>query len=390
MNVKKSNQSGIGNKNNLKTKWFLLSLVLVVLSACHAGENERPKAVPPEIMQQIYEEVKTPFKYGLILVPESNQYKMDCPTVFWQNDIWYMTYIVFDGNGYETWLAESNNLLEWKIKGKILQFSDSTDWDANQKAGYLSLIDYNWGEPPVVNRFDGKYWMSYIGGNSKGYEKGILSIGMAYTENDPATVHEWQRIDHPVLTPKDADARWYDNSTLYKSFVIEDRENLTGHRFVMYYNARGDSLNPARGAERITMAVSDDMVHWKRYGNQPLVNHHKGISGDAVIQKIDDVYVMFFFRANWPNGKTVVYNSFYCSYDLVNWTEWEGPRLIEPSEPYDNLFAHKAYVIKHDGVVYHFYNAVDTLGNRGIALATSKDLGKSGIEFKSKEESAIK
>jgi hypothetical protein len=54
------------------------------------------------------------------------------------------------------------------------------------------------------------------------------------------------------------------------------------------------------------------------------------------------------------------------------------------------LFAHKAYVIKHDGIVYHFYNAVDTLGNRGIALAASKDIGKSTMEFNSKEESEIK
>jgi predicted GH43/DUF377 family glycosyl hydrolase len=315
---------------------------------------------------------------------------MDCPTIFRKNDKWIMTYIVFDGRGYETWLAKSDNLIDWKIQGKIMQFSDTTDFDSNQKAGYPSLIDYNWGKTPKINQFDGKYWMSYIGGNTSGYEKGLLSICMAYTEEDPATVHDWKRIGEPALTSKDTDARWYDNSTMYKSFIIEDKEKLTGHRFVMYYNARGDSINPNRGAERISMAVSDDMVHWNRFGNQPLVNHHKGISGDAVIQKIGDIYVMFFFRANWPDGKTVVYNSFYASYDLVNWTEWTGPRLIEPSELYDNLYAHKAYVIKHDGVVYHFYNAVDTLGNRGIALATSIDLGKSDIEFNSKEESAIK
>ncbi|MGE4587325.1 MAG: hypothetical protein AB7D05_08290 [Mangrovibacterium sp.] len=81
---------------------------------------------------------------------------------------------------------------------------------------------------------------------------------------------------------------------------------------------------------------------------------------------------------------------FACSYDLVHWTEWNGPHLIEPSEKYDALFAHKSCVIKHDGIVYHFYNAVDKLGNRGIALATSKDIGKSGISFNAEEESAIK
>jgi hypothetical protein len=99
---------------------------------------------------------------------------------------------------------------------------------------------------------------------------------------------------------------------------------------------------------------------------------------------------MFFFRASWPEDTTIVYNSFACSYDLVNWTEWKGTHLIEPSEEYDNLFAHKAYVLKHNGTVYHFYNAVDKFGNRGIALATSEDIGKSMLTFNSTEESPIK
>src|SRR5690554_7567338 len=51
----------------------------------------------------------------------------------------------------------------------------------------------------------------------------------------------------------------------------------------------------------------------------------------------------------------LAWNRFACSYDLVNWTDWEGPHLIEPSEDYDSRFAHKSFVLKHDGVVYHFY-----------------------------------
>ena len=43
------------------------------------------------------------------------------------------------------------------------------------------------------------------------------------------------------------------------------------------------------------------------------------------------------------------------------------------SESYDKTHAHKPWVIKHNGVVYHFYCAVGDRG-RGIALATSKPL----------------
>ncbi|WP_201301081.1 glycoside hydrolase family protein [Sunxiuqinia indica] len=338
-------------------------------------------------MEEIYKEIKTPYKYGLVLIPDSSSYKMDCPTIFRKDNKWVMTYIVFDGRGYETWLAQSDDLIHWDNHGKILSFSsDTTDWDTNQKAGYASLIDYDWGGDYAINQYDGKYWMSYFGGNSKGYERGILSIGMAFTDQDPATVHEWQRLDHHVLSPLDDDVRWYDNSTMYKNFVIEDKEQHTGHPFVMYYNARGDSINPDKGAERISMAVSDDMVHWKRFGDHPLINHHTGISGDAVFQKIGDIYVMFYFGAFWPDQDPAAFNRFACSYDLIHWTDWNGPNLIEPSEKYDALFAHKSYVIKHDGIVYHFYNAVDKKGNRGIALATSKDIGKSKLEFKMPEE----
>jgi sucrose-6-phosphate hydrolase SacC (GH32 family) len=190
--------------------------------------------------------------------------------------------------------------------------------------------------------------------------------------------------------PNDSDARWYDNSTIYKSSVIKDEKKLTGYPFVMVYNARGDSINPAKGAERISMAVSNDMVHWKRFGKEPVINHHKGISGDAVIQKIGNVYVMFYFGAFWPDQDAAAFNRFACSYDLMHWTDWKGPNLIEPTEEYDRLFAHKSCVIKHKDNVYHFYNAVDKKGNRGIALATSKDIGKSNIKFKSDKESAIK
>ncbi|MBN2165142.1 MAG: hypothetical protein JW717_02585 [Marinilabiliaceae bacterium] len=368
--------------------FFIATISTLIFSGC---KKSLPEVVPHDVMEKIYEEVKTPYKYGLILVPDSNAYKMDCPTIFRKDDKWIMTYIVFDGRGYETWLAESDNLIDWIIKGTIMNFSDDiTQWDMNQKAGYPSLIDYDWGGDYNINTFNGNYWLSYFGGSSTGYEAGLLSLSMAYTDQNPATLHQWTRLGHPVLKSIDEDAQWYDNSTMYKSAIFEDKDRLTGYSFVMYYNARGDSINPKRGAERISLAVSDDMVHWKRHRASPMLNHHKGITGDAVLQKNGDVYVMFYFRAFWPDGKTVVYNSFACSYDLIHWTEWKGAHLIEPSEEYDNLFAHKAYVIKHDGVVYHFYNAVDKLGNRGIALATSKDIGKSNMEFKSKEESEIK
>ncbi len=72
---------------------------------------------------------------------------------------------------------------------------------------------------------------------------------------------------------------------------------------------------------------------------------------------------------------------FACSYDLVSWTDWKGANLIEPSEPFDSKYAHKPFVVKWNGVVYHFYCAVNDKEQRGIAVATSNDLGNSEMTF---------
>jgi predicted GH43/DUF377 family glycosyl hydrolase len=363
---------------------IILTITVCVLLGCTQWESI-PSTVSEEKIAEIYETIKTPYKYGLILVPDNNSYSIDCPTIFRKDNKWIMVYIIFDGQGYETHLADSNDLIHWNLRGTIMHFSNTPDWDASQKAGYPALINNEWGGDYNIKSFDGNYWMSYLGGDSHGYEAGLLSVGISYTSENPASVHEWKRLNKPVLTSIDSDARWFDNCVFYKSFIMEDKVRLTGHPFVMYFNAKGDSINPCLGAERIGMAVSDDMIHWKRFGTEPVINHHAGISGDAVIHKIGDVYVMFYFGAFWPDKKVSAYDNFACSYDLINWTEWTGELLIQPTETFDALYAHKPCVIYSDGIVYHFYNAVDKSGNRGIALATSKDIGKSQITFNSIE-----
>ena len=86
-------------------KFEKIAVILLSFFACTAfASNEVPEAR----MQQVYDEVCTPEKYGLVIVPEDNNHKMDCPTVFRQGKSWYMTYLVYngkegtDGRGYET------------------------------------------------------------------------------------------------------------------------------------------------------------------------------------------------------------------------------------------------------------------------------------------------
>lgn len=351
----------------MKTVILFVISALFIYSASSCADKKVPvkKIVSETTMLEVYEEIKTPYKYGVVFQHPDTTKLIDSPTIFREGDNWHMTYIVFDGQGYETWLAESKDLLHWESKGKILSFTENT-WDANQKAGYVSLVNYDWGGNYNVAKHDNSYWMTYLGGNSTGYETGVLKIGLAHT-TDLTTAQPWSTNKQPILSPKDAGTRWFENKTIYKSLVIKDSLGHTGHDYVMYYNAKGDG-----DFESIGMAVSNDMQSWKRFGADPVISRNKGICGDAQIAKYNDVYIMFYFGAFWKPG---AFERFACSYDLINWTDWTGPDLITPSESYDNKYAHKPWVIKADDIVYHFYNAVGDQG-RVIALATSKDLTK--------------
>lgn len=320
--------------------------------------------ISQEEMNAVYEEVKTPFKYGIV-VDQLGGYLVDSPGIFRKDGKWYMSFISQTQNfGYETFLAQSSDLLKWEFLGPLMTFRKE-GWDAWQAAAYPALIDTQWGGNCEMQPFQNKYWYTYLGGHKKGYEPDPLSMGVAWTD-DPARPGELVRYEqNPIMAPSDADARWFEKRTLYKSNVIWDRDRTLGKQFVMYYNGKQSS-----GVERIGMAVSDDMLHWERFGADPVIDNQRGISGDPQVVKIGDLWVMFYFGAFW---KPKAFDTFAVSRDLVHWTKWTGPDLIAPTEPWDATYAHKPWMIKHDGIVYHFYCAVGDRG-RTIALATSKKI----------------
>ena len=322
-------------------------------------------------MQRVFEQVKTPFKHGVVIKGEGGRY-VDCPAVFRHEGRWLMMFIAFDGKGYETRLAESDDLLRWKTLGAILTRGQSV-WDAEQSAGGPALVDYRWDGNWELGKHLGRYWLSYLGGRLPGYETPPLSIGLAWTTN-LSPVREWTRLpENPVLQPGDAGARAFERDTLFKSHILHDPGETIGWPFVMFYNAR--QKGPA--IERIGMAVSRDLKTWHRFGDGPVIDDSSGgtrhgISGDPQIVRIGELWVMFYFGAFWRPG---AFDTLACSWDLVHWTRWTGPDLIQPSEPWDKQYAHKPWVIRHDGVVYHFYCAVGDQG-RVIAVATSRDMNR--------------
>ncbi|WP_431210827.1 alpha-L-rhamnosidase C-terminal domain-containing protein [Puia sp. P3] len=56
--------------------------VFEVGSGSYNFRSVRGNAVSEAKMKEVYEEVKTPYKYGLVVVPPEHSKKMDCPSVF--------------------------------------------------------------------------------------------------------------------------------------------------------------------------------------------------------------------------------------------------------------------------------------------------------------------
>ena len=373
-------------------KKILFSLFLAIGASLTAAAD----SIPHSTMQAVYDEVRTPFKYGLVVAPADNFHKMDCPTVFREGGKWLMTYVCYDGKegtdgrGYETWLASSDDLLHWTTLGRVLSFPPPSSegkgsWDENQRGGFPALIDWTWGGSYAIQKYKGRYWMTYIGGHGTGYEavREPLSIGLASTAGDVAKAYLWDTKDQPLLSYNDKDAQWWEKLTQYKSTIYDDPQKTLGKRFVMFYNAGG--INPVNKlkAERIGIALSNDLKKWTRYDGNPVFANEVGgiITGDAQIAKMGDLYVMFYFKAYDPSRRYNAFNTFAVSRDLLHWQRWEGGDLIWPTKPYDEMFAHKSYVVKHNGVVYHFYCAVNNDQQRGIAVATSVPLGRSEVRF---------
>lgn len=364
----------------LATAFLLLTLSLAVSA----------QDITQQDMQRIYQEVRTPYKYGMVVAPTDNYHKIDCPTVFQKDGKWYMTYVVYngkeglDGRGYETWLAESDDLLHWTTKGRILSYKDD-GWDMNQRGGFPALIDWTWDGSYGISKYKKNYWMTYIGGHGTGYEavREPLNIGMAWTQDDITQPHEWQSTEKPLMSINDKDVQWWEKLVQYKSTIYDDPQKTLGKRFVMFYNAGGINPDNKLKAERIGIALSNDLKKWKRYDGNPVFANEVGgiITGDAQIAKMGDLYVMFYFKAYDPSRKYNAFNTFAVSRDLVHWQRWEGEDLIWPTKQYDEMFAHKSYVVKHDGVVYHFYCAVNNDQQRGVAVATSVPMGRSEVRF---------
>ncbi|MBP3389144.1 MAG: glycosylase [Clostridia bacterium] len=321
-------------------------------------------------MQALYDRLKTPVKQGAVI--RWPAHFTDSPTVFYKDGRYYMYFIAISKDvhisGYETHLAYSTDLRHWEYQGPVFRRNDQDRWDSKQCAGYAAFVDPAWESGGAICPVNGRYYLSYLAGNSDGYEPDPLFMGLAHNA-DPTDADGFVRLPSPILRPDDPDTRPFETCTLYKSSLFEDPHRRTGHPYVNVYNAKGEDQR-----ERIFLAVSDDAVHWERWGDRAVLDligddPDELIAGDPQILCVDDLYVMLFFR--YRAGKPA-YNTFAASRDLIHWQVWEGKPLVESEHAWEDVHAHKSWFVRANGVNHHFYCAVNSQNERFIALATSE------------------
>lgn len=284
-----------------------------------------------------------------------------------------MTYVGFDGVGYQTGLARSEDLLHWTKEGCVMGRGKAGSVTAYNAALTGVLRDNALFGPGNLKPVGGRYIGTYHAYPDPGYEAGPAVIGLCFSDD----LMRWE-AGPPVLKP-DPGCPW-EAGGLYKSWILE-----YNGRYYLFYNAKNVPERGKRWIEQTGFAVSDDLEHWERYAGNPVLpvgapgDFDDCFASDPAVFRHGDRWVMFYF-GNCTDGHARDGVAF--SEDLHTWKK-SGEVLIDvgPEGSIDSLYAHKPGMISSGGQLYHFYCAVAPLtgshrGNvqttevRGISVAT--------------------
>jgi predicted GH43/DUF377 family glycosyl hydrolase len=282
-----------------------------------------------------------------------------------------MTYIGYDGQGYRTGLASSDDLLTWRKEGLLIDRGGAGSITEHNVALTWIARDNDLFGPGEPVRIDGRYVGTYHAYPRPGYEVGPAAIGLCYSDD----LRHW-RIDEPCLHAAEGSA--WERGGLYKSCLL--RHDGT---YFLFYNAK----NAENGwIERIGVATSGDLKTWRRHaGNPVLPVGAKGawddvFASDPCVLRAGDVWAMFYYGLSTDGHAR---DGVAFSRDLRQWTKAPHPLIdVGPLGGIDSRYAHKPCAFAWRGKVYHYYCAVspcdagrigeiETGERRGIAVATS-------------------
>lgn len=327
----------------------------------------------------ILKNIETPEKCKRLLIAPSfkigefDSHGVDCPFPFYHENRYWMTYVGFDGIGYQTGLACSDDLETWKKKGLLLGRGPKGSITEYNIAMTSILRENEIYSPGRLKKINGQFVGTYHAYPKPGYEAGPAEIGLCYSDD----LLQWD-IKESVLIPN-PDCSW-ESGGLYKSWILE-----ADGTFYLFYNAK--NITTGDWLEQTGVATSTDLVSWERHGSNPILpvssteafDDH--FASDPCVLKHGENWVMFYFGLSYDSHAR---NSAAFSKDLFHW-EKSNKILIDigTKGEIDSKYAHKPGIIAKGDKLYHFYCAVSPVKkkkmgnvtvteNRGISLAVNK------------------
>jgi beta-xylosidase len=296
----------------------------------------------------------------------------DAPCVYQlpgQADRWYMSFIAFDGHGYNSFVAQSDDLLCWKPPRLAMGFGPPGGFDhGGCVVGAFLYESYEIRAPRVLKRRDGKFWTLYgCYPRQGGYELRPGYEGVAVSDDGLS----WRRAkDQPILSVTDAGCGAWERSCIYQPWLVEHE-----HKFYNFYNAAQG------GSEQTGLAFSDDLLTWERYAANPVVrNRDRGyderFASDPKVFRDGDHWTMFYFGVGRGGAHIMV----AFSRDLLHWTSASEPLYKAGGHPggLDKTYAHKiALAYNPRNATFYMYYCATGVKGRCIGLITSQPVGNS-------------
>jgi hypothetical protein len=296
-----------------------------------------------------------------------NFHNFDVPTVYQvpgKAAKWYLSFIGFNGQGYNSFVAESTNLLHWTHPRLAMGFGPTNEFDHGGCVIGAFLYDsYDIRAPRVLKTRNRQFWTLYgCYPRQGGYELRPGYEGVAVSSDGLA----WRRAkNQPILAVQDPDCAAWEKDCIYQPWLVE-HENL----FYNFYNAANG------GTEQMGGATSSDLLNWKRYPHNPVLRVRPGaydsqFCSDGKVFRDGDHWVMFYFGVG--HGGAHIMAAF--SRDLRHWTAHPEPLYKAGSHPegLDAQYAHKIALVwnQAENMFYMYYCAVGKKG-RCIGLLTSR------------------
>jgi len=321
--------------------------------------------------------IATPYKLGKLVLSASGQegafdkISVDCPFVFHHDGRFYMTFVAYDGMGYQTGLASSTDLVNWKNQGCILKRDPALPFLKYNVAMNWILREnglYSRGE---LKKVGGEYLGVYHAYPNQGLEQGAAVIGLCRSKD----LHNWT-AEPPCLKPEDG-APW-EHGGLYKPCLVEYEGT-----YYIFYNAK--NRTDSAWHEQTGVATSKDLKQWTRYEGNPVIRNggpgspDERFASDPCVLQDGKQWVLFYFGLD---ARGVARDLAAAGPDLFHYTKCDRILIdVGPKGSIDSAYAHKPSLIQYHGDLYHFYCAVShevpsEPEVRGISVARSRPWGQ--------------